>query len=407
MHPTETRVPSTATTLYLKQLCGMTGRSYDSISLEDFAGIDERGEVNKKFFSSSPESETTSLEISQEEELRQFFNASIPVQKLTEQRQALETDLAQWSDKINQTISMIVEKDRVIQFWQNRDKLPAIQDVQELLRSGKIKLISIDTRTQVLKFETINDTILREIKPEAGVNRSVNLGTFFIEASFASNSVKVLRSKNNLNPRGTHIHPHIHSNGGVCWGNAGDTVRRAFASFDVKSVIETTLLILAEYNPNSPYVPLHEFERKAKENERFGDLLFPMSFHYVYDEFLKTIPFPGRIHMENPTSITIGDQPYIIKKVQIYYFQEKLYLINNLGEEFELPFGALCDEENPPKRFGNWTEVPKKSSLYALLISAGREAIEEKKINKIGYTMADPFYVRPPVVSVYEEEEDS
>lgn len=111
--------------------------------------------------------------------------------------------------------------------------------------------------------------------------------------------------------------------------------------------------------------------------------------------------------MENPTSITIGDQPYIIKKVQIYYFQEKLYLINNLGEEFELPFGALCDEENPPKRFGNWTEVPKKSSLYALLISAGREAIEEKKINKIGYTMADPFYVRPPVVSVYEEEEDS
>ena len=361
------------TSLYLKQLCSMTGVGYTSLPLEKFQSLSDRKAINSLFFTLKEEGvpEERKIAIKKKipmEELKTFFHAAGPIKKLKEQLTKLEAEASTALQKHNEILSNLIEKDRAIWHWQQREDLPVIQDIERLLEGGRVSLESVDKETQIIIFKTTNECILRHINHAAKLDITVNLGLFLIKINFAHSHITCLPGGNNVLSNG-YFHPHLNNQGQVCWGNASGTIRDSFAIFDLKKLVETTLLVLNEYNSESPHVSLERLSVERKIRDRHGAVPKDVGQGYVYADWLASVGLLGKTEVFRHTHVLPGLK---IIKVQIFAMRGALYVIDLSGDLHKLPVMAYYAEGLTPFRKESsagfeWEAPLEKNPQYKLL----------------------------------------
>lgn len=109
----------------------------------------------------------------------------------------------------------------------------------------------------------------------AGVNiDNCGLGRFKVILNLISGSCKVLRLSKNTEV-GSFYHPHVHNNGGVCWGNGAKVVSDSFLSYDLVTILQTLQIVLTNYNDASPYVALYKFHRQTNPEH------YPLTYKFI------------------------------------------------------------------------------------------------------------------------------
>jgi len=116
-----------------------------------------------------------------------------------------------------------------------------------------------------LDLVTKNDLILTHKNPAAGVDLRVNFGKFKVSINLQNFSLKVLKHEGNLD-LGNFYHPHVYTNGEVCWGTASGTVSQKLPKGELKDVLSLLASVLANYNDGNPYRHLAEFQEHAKHD---------------------------------------------------------------------------------------------------------------------------------------------
>lgn len=111
-------------------------------------------------------------------------------------------------------------------------------------------------------LRTMTDIVLSQRSKSAGIDTTINLGMMSVRLDLRHSRCEVYPYKKNLTA-GHHYHPHIDSDGSVCWGDAYRTVGEALADWDVKVVLNLLSGLLTTYNSGNPYVMLADFSRKT------------------------------------------------------------------------------------------------------------------------------------------------
>lgn len=114
-----------------------------------------------------------------------------------------------------------------------------------------------------LSLVTKNDIILSHINPAANLNLRVNLGKFRVFIHFDEMRLSVQTHGNNVVVG--HPHPHIGSEGTICWGDASSLVAEKRAKGEIADVLRLLASVLTNYNPGGPFVQLHRFVEAAAE----------------------------------------------------------------------------------------------------------------------------------------------
>lgn len=366
--PQKENLVSKSTVLYLQHLCSMTGSNFSEIDFSRYYEVEDRTQINRIFFAvldSKGPKPMINVSSNEREDLMAFFQSAGPVKRLTDQKDRIEKELEETMKKYTKSLSDLIEKDRAIGYWQSRDNLPVIQDVQALLTDGSVRLVSINKDAQRIKFEMVNDVILRESNRKAGLDLVVNMGRYTIGVDFARNTVNVSGLENNIMVDGI-IHPHVHS--GICWGNAESTIREAFAIFDLKKIIETTLLVLGEYNGDSPYVSLSSFAQKRNIRERHGADLKSITHTYVWEEWVKRAGLKIQIFDRSTSRVRPSSmvENISIVKVEIFALPGRILVKDLEGEIYNIPSRAIYDEDNLPQGYS--FDEPVRAGIYSRLL---------------------------------------
>lgn len=89
----------------------------------------------------------------------------------------------------------------------------------------------------------------------------VNLGHFNIEITIYRShwKAKVLPLKDNIRVR-SYVHPHVDSDGEICWGTASEPVNQAYNRQDIEGILSVIHATLTQYNVENPYVNLWRFD---------------------------------------------------------------------------------------------------------------------------------------------------
>jgi len=120
--------------------------------------------------------------------------------------------------------------------------------------------------SSTLIFHT-DDTIVRHIDEVAKIDQTVNFGSFSVEVNILECKISWKTNRDNLIYDG-YWHPHISLDGHICLGTASASVHDALTELDFGKALRYMKSIVHTYNPNSPYVTLHDFENVYKENLR-------------------------------------------------------------------------------------------------------------------------------------------
>lgn len=118
-------------------------------------------------------------------------------------------------------------------------------------------------------FVTAQDVVNTFKKPSAGVDISVNLGKFRAKYCVEGGYIKVEPAGNNVWCR-EYTHPHISSEGGICWGNAGSTANSMLTSFKIADAYNLLASLLVTYSNENPYAELGSFYEKYLEARNGG-----------------------------------------------------------------------------------------------------------------------------------------
>lgn len=103
-------------------------------------------------------------------------------------------------------------------------------------------------------------------KQSAGIDVRVYLGRFFLVVDMSTGVYKVLRAMDTI---GTgHPHPHLNSNGSVCWGNVADAAHKAIISRDYATFTQLLRTLLNTYCPDNPYISLSNLKDGLDRNGR-------------------------------------------------------------------------------------------------------------------------------------------
>lgn len=148
---------------------------------------------------------------------------------------------------------------------------PSIDYVKEITKVGEkfpnVKYSGMSDKG-VLTFEIKNDIILTERNQAAGIDLSVNFGRFQILLSLNAKDVHVKPIRNNHLSGGGFHHPHLSSNGMVCFGEVHSEVIREIYASNIVRVVELTLAVLNHYHSGNPYVSLLEFYNDIKSSRK-------------------------------------------------------------------------------------------------------------------------------------------
>lgn len=95
---------------------------------------------------------------------------------------------------------------------------------------------------------------------------SYEVGPFHVTMDFNTNSLKV-SSSGQKSTRGSHVHPHVSTDGKLCFGNLSDTITQAMVNYEFDVLITLILEILHNYTNSDAYEPLVYFKKLYKKEK--------------------------------------------------------------------------------------------------------------------------------------------
>lgn len=122
---------------------------------------------------------------------------------------------------------------------------------------------------------TKSDVILTHKNSAAGVDLRVNMGKFAARLNLKTMNLLVYTFEGNLNLGGFY-HPHIYTNGSICWGNASSTAALKLPKGEVADIFRLLASVLVNYNDGNPYRSLAEFQKIAEKDAPPKDAPAPL-----------------------------------------------------------------------------------------------------------------------------------
>ncbi len=147
----------------------------------------------------------------------------------------------------------------------NFDPAKRIQDVIEQLQFTNWNFHKF--HSNCLEFVSRSDVMLRHIEPKAGINYELNCGKYLARINLSSMTMSMLRYERNA-PTTCVPHPHVKSDGHICFGNAADAYNKAVVAGDIVALLKILDAMLPNYNPASPYTSIENFKIALQERDR-------------------------------------------------------------------------------------------------------------------------------------------
>jgi hypothetical protein len=135
-----------------------------------------------------------------------------------------------------------------------------------------------------------------------------NFGTLCVRYDVKNNVVMIVPHSNNFD--WTKIHPHVFSEGRVCYGNASASIYEYYADRTISKIYSIIDLIFKNYNKESPVTAISRYKgvwrpSLADVNASFNfskDKLHPKFWTEVYPEYLKQISEKAVVSNTSSTS---------------------------------------------------------------------------------------------------------
>ena len=145
---------------------------------------------------------------------------------------------------------------------------PKVSEQIETLTEGSFWQYAGQAResSSVFVLRTKNDVICSHKNVAAEIDITVNLGKFDARFDMRGGILRVVAHSDNVFVS-DYIHPHISSNGSVCWGNGGDTALRAQSSMNLIQLFTLLSSVLVNYNSSNPYRSLEDFHKQSMSRD--------------------------------------------------------------------------------------------------------------------------------------------
>lgn len=257
---------------YVEQLAMQTSTRIDEWPILEILKDAPRGDrraINKAFFGYTPPVKAETPKVVIPKDAEKVFEDVSKTHDLAKTNRIRELNTQAERD-LNQSIEHTkrAETSRK-QAWDKWKEVAALEDrpanyianeVRRLLTEGFWKFESYTDGW--LKLSTINDIVMSEINPSAGINRRVNMGKFIGALRVKDAAMRVWKFRNNvLTKGGSNYHPYVNYEGFICWGNAEATASRLLATGQVYEAYMLLGSLLGTYSPDStPYARLMTFE---------------------------------------------------------------------------------------------------------------------------------------------------
>jgi len=273
---------------YIRQTTADMGVNVDSVVFEDYflenkTVVADQDKLNKKIFALE---ELKHIELGGEQRQR-----IIDFAKINNSKDRMAAKLQEVNHKYQNYTRALEElarnRHRILRDFQQQEVAPI--ELVKIINSvasdafWRLKDVYCEDHSMVITWETNAPITLVEQLPKAGIERSVTLGNFRAALTYPELYIRIERSsKRNIlgsSHWGNCIHPHIHPNDGICWGELEDQVNDAKQSSDVRELMLLLARNLSNYNGDSPYATLLAFEKNAAKSAEKDDAQMKKSFN--------------------------------------------------------------------------------------------------------------------------------
>lgn len=144
------------------------------------------------------------------------------------------------------------------------EERPKVSDeIEKIVRAGFWSYFGYDSEN--VFFESRGPIVLSCVNDAAGINLTVNLGRFRLLYGPSTAKVRLLPHQNNLVSQ-YRCHPHVYSDGRICYGGAHAIIPKLLANGEVANAVRLITQIITEYNPNSPLWGLSSYVKQKVFN---------------------------------------------------------------------------------------------------------------------------------------------
>ena len=136
------------------------------------------------------------------------------------------------------------------------------KELEEVLAEGSwTNLVSKDG---FLYLNTKNNVVINLKNKQATLDIQVDCGQLAVKIELRNLNMMVIPYKNNVGVDG-YYHPHVESNGYICWGDAGRQVALWVKEYKLSSILKMLYALLFNYNDGNPYVSIQYFSQHGKK----------------------------------------------------------------------------------------------------------------------------------------------
>lgn len=174
---------------------------------------------------------------------------------------------AQQSATHMQTTLSEARKERInLEVFKGEDQTKFIPDVMQAITESNWNFHRFHGGN--MEFINRTDVFLVYTNRKTNESYSVNCGKFKVVININNMSLIVYKSSHNIiGTTSTHMHPHCLDSHTPCWGNAAGLYQKLVLTGDIGGVLKLIDSLLANYNPDSPYIEIHRFAQLAKERD--------------------------------------------------------------------------------------------------------------------------------------------
>lgn len=256
--------------------------------------------------------------------------------------EAMVRDVQNTQNRLLSRMQLLSQAHKALEIWDLQHAVGAENGAEVSMRDSLLavienpfyQLVKVNAESGELTFLTgvVHNS---QVNHTAGVNISVNLGSYAVILDLKRSRINVKPCAGNLKVR-DYVHPHIGSLGDPCWGNISEAVNDAIRGMDYKRVFDLLQSLLITYNEENPYVRLNDFATADRHGTRYDS---PFSLMYVVK--------PDNL-IESSIPVIAVNGVYYQKNDNIYDFGVVLRTVST-SCEFKVFFRIDLSDTDSPK----------------------------------------------------------
>lgn len=263
---------------WLAQLMSQTGRSrINDETRAKLLALTDKNAMNREFFAyvAATPVEAQVLTDVAITSLDAIITPRTSPEYLNAERQKADfiKQAQQYMRHVDERLEQAVRQEEKMMQIEQRTSIKISDKINEILKAGWYELdvddlVSQGSSIQRVTFITPPITIAH-YNAKAGIEMKVPMGSYKVTWFPRQGQVRAVGHVGHITVEG-YQHPHITSEGGICWGNAVDVHSNGMSNFDPKPSLEALQVILQNYNPASPYVRLDAWQVRREADKYIG-----------------------------------------------------------------------------------------------------------------------------------------